>query len=113
MGSTEGLLGSGAEIFDLVDRKSKIYKKKAVPSPVTFGMTVSAEGPREPSHEPLAQAVKEELTAKPPVDVQREADRLLLSKYVPSAVVVNENLEILQSRGRTDAFSNFPRDAPA
>jgi len=108
VGSTEGLVGSGSEIFDLVERKSKIYKKKAVPSPVTFGMTVSAEGLREPSHERPPQAVKEELTAKTPVDVQREADRLLLTKYVPSAVVVNENLEILQSRGRTNRFLELP-----
>src|SRR5215469_12447950 len=108
VGNTEGLLGSGAEIFDLVDRKSKIYQKKAVPSPVTFGLTISAhetaEGRQEKPHHPS----KEDELAKTPADVQREADRLLLTKYVPSAVVVNDELEILQSRGRTSRYLELP-----
>jgi two-component system CheB/CheR fusion protein len=108
VGNTEGLLGSGAEIFDLVDRKSKIYQKKSVPSPVTFGLTISArqttEGRQEKPHRPS----KEDELAKTPADVQREADRLLLTKYVPSAVVVNDELEILQSRGRTSRYLELP-----
>ena len=108
VGNTEGLLGSGAEIFDLVDRKSKIYQKKAVPSPVTFGLTISgheaAEGRPEKPHPPG----KEDELAKTPADVQREADRLLLTKYVPSAVVVNDDLEILQSRGKTNRYLELP-----
>jgi len=108
VGNTEGLVGSGGEIFALVDRKSKIYQKKAVPSPVTFGLTVSAhessEGRREKPHHPN----QEEELAKSPLDVQREADRLLLTRYVPSAVVVNDDLEILQSRGRTSRYLELP-----
>jgi two-component system, chemotaxis family, CheB/CheR fusion protein len=107
VGNTEGLLGSGAEIFDLVDRKSKIYQKKPVPSPVTFGLTISAHAPMEKGQEKPLRA-KEEEPVKTPADVQREADRLLLAKYVPSAVVVNENLEILQSRGRTNRYLELP-----
>jgi len=105
VGSTEGLLGSGAEIFDLVDRKGKIYQKKPGPSPVTFGLTISA--PAEQGHERAPRA-KEDEPAKPPADVQREADRLLLTKYVPSAVVVTDDLDILQSRGRTNRFLELP-----
>jgi two-component system, chemotaxis family, CheB/CheR fusion protein len=108
VGSTEGLLGSGSEIFDLVDRKAKIYQKKPVPSPVTFGLTITPEGPREPGRERSRQAAADEAPAKTPADVQREADRLLLSKYVPSAVVVNDDLEILQSRGRTNRYLELP-----
>jgi two-component system, chemotaxis family, CheB/CheR fusion protein len=108
VGNTEGLLGSGAEIFDLVDRKSKIYQKKAVPSPVTFGLTISAHETSEGRPEKPHHAQKEDELAKPPADVQREADRLLLTKYVPSAVVVNDDLEILQSRGRTNHYLELP-----
>ncbi len=108
VGNTEGLLGSGAEIFDLVDRKSKIYQKKPVPSPVTFGMTVSPHGPAELMQHKPQGGTKEEELPKTPADVQREADRLLLSKYVPSAVVVNDDLEILQSRGRTNRYLELP-----
>ncbi|MGA9355859.1 MAG: chemotaxis protein CheB, partial [Terriglobales bacterium] len=106
VGNSEGLLGSGADIFNLVDRKSKIYQKKSVPSPVTFGLTIGAAAERV--LEKPAQASKEDEPAKPPVDVQREADRLLLSRYVPSAVVVTEQLEIVQSRGKTGRFLELP-----
>jgi len=107
VGNSEGLLGSGAEIFNLVDRKSKIYQKKAVASPVTFGLTIGATAAERVAEKP-AQPSKEDEPAKPPVDVQREADRLLLSKYVPSAVVVTDNLEIVQSRGKTSRFLELP-----
>jgi two-component system, chemotaxis family, CheB/CheR fusion protein len=106
VGNSEGLLGAGAEIFDLVDRKSKIYQKKAVPSPVTFGLTIGGHADRE--QEQHTNGGKEGELSKPPVDVQREADRLLLSKYVPSAVVVTEDLEIVQSRGKTSRFLELP-----
>ncbi len=108
VGNTEGLLGSGAEIFDLVDRKTKIYQKKAVPSPVTFGMTIGGHETIEGRPEKPHAAAKDEDLAKTPADVQREADRLLLSKYVPSAVVVNDELDILQSRGRTNRYLELP-----
>jgi two-component system, chemotaxis family, CheB/CheR fusion protein len=108
VGNTEGLLGAGAEIFDLVERKSKIYQKKAVPSPVTFGLTISAHESTERGLEKPHRAAKEDELAKTPADVQREADRLLLTKYVPSAVVVNDDLEILQSRGHTNRYLELP-----
>ncbi len=37
-------------------------------------------------------------------EVQREADRLLLSRYVPAGVLVDETLEILQFRGDTHPY---------
>ena len=107
VGNTEGLLGAGADFFHLVERKSKIYQKRAVPSPVTFGLTIDAHGPTEPQQRPI-RAAKGEEPAKTPVDVQREADRLLLNKYVPSAIVVNDALEILQTRGRTNRYLELP-----
>jgi len=106
VGNTEGLLGASAEIFDLVDRKGKIYRKKSVPSPVTFGLALS--GPAEKGHERPGPGLRTDEHAKAPTDVQREADRLLLTKYVPCAVVVNDELEILQSRGRTNRFLELP-----
>jgi len=108
VGNTEGLLGSGAEIFELIDRKGKIDQKKAVPSPVTFGLTISAHETAERGPEKPHRPGKEEEAVKTPTDVQREADRLLLTKYVPSAVVVNDELEILQSRGKTGRYLELP-----
>jgi len=108
VGNSEGLLGAGVDLFNLVDRKSKIYQKKGVSSPVTFGLTINTTAAVEPELEKRAGNGKEQELPKTPLDVQREADRLLLSKYVPSAVVVNDALEIVQTRGRTSRYLELP-----
>jgi len=38
-------------------------------------------------------------------DVDKIMDTFLLSQYVPASVLVNHDLEILQSRGSTGLFS--------
>lgn len=108
VGNSEGLLGAGGDIFELVDRKSKIYQKKTVSSPVNFGLSIGAAAPAEPNPDRRPRNGKEQEPPKTPADVQREADRLLLSKYVPSAVVVNDALEIVQTRGRTAQYLELP-----
>jgi two-component system CheB/CheR fusion protein len=108
VGNTEGLVGSGSEMFDLVDRKSKIYLRKSVTSRVTFGLAVTAHPVPEPGPQKAERVREVEELPRTPADVQREADRLLLTKYVPSAVVVTEDLEILQSRGHTSRYLELP-----
>ena len=108
VGNSEGLLGAGADLFNLVDRKSKIYQKKSVSSPVTFGLVINPAAPVELELDKPAANEKEQEQPKTPIDVQREADRLLLSRYVPSAVVINDALEIVQTRGRTSRYLELP-----
>jgi two-component system, chemotaxis family, CheB/CheR fusion protein len=103
VGDTEGLLGAGAELFDLVDKKHKIYRKKLVPSPVAFGFSMEHYRGNA-RREAAATAAKGADTPKLPADLQREADRLLLAKYVPAAVVVNDHLDIMQTRGHTGPY---------
>src|SRR5579872_1883073 len=103
IGNTEGLLGAGSELFDMADKKQKIYRKKMVATPVTFGFGVGpADHEAGVSEMPATPKPAEPMRA--PLEVQREADRLLLTRYAPPAVVVNDALEILQSRGRTGSF---------
>ena len=110
VGSSEGLLGSGAELFDMADKTQKIYRKKAAPTPppVTFGF---------PARTPEVYVDQAELPhpgngtpALPPMapDLQREADRLLLARYSPPAVVVDNQLDIIQSKGHTSSFLELP-----
>jgi two-component system CheB/CheR fusion protein len=108
LGSTEGLLGAGSELFEMTDKKQKIFRKRLVSIPVAFGFSVG-----KPEHGPTgtptttAQSKLPE-TQKIPMELQREADRLLLARYVPPAVLINEHLEILQTRGRTASFLELP-----
>ena len=104
VGSTEGLVGSGAELFEMTDKKHKIYVKKSVPSPVSFGMSVDHPGLADAPPPAPASGSKENEPVKAATDMQKEADRLLLARYVPAAVVVNQQMDILQSRGHTGEY---------
>jgi two-component system CheB/CheR fusion protein len=108
LGNTEGLLGSGSELFEMTDKKQKIFRKRLVSAPVAFGFSVG-----KPEHGPtgtptVAGQSKLPEALKIPMELQREADRLLLARYVPPAVLINEHLEILQTRGRTASFLELP-----
>jgi two-component system, chemotaxis family, CheB/CheR fusion protein len=108
IGSTEGLLGAGSDLFEMADKKQKIYRKKLVSTPVTFGFSIGHPAHEAEGIEVPTPPAKPADTAKPPAELQREADRLLLGRYAPPAVVVNEQLEIIQSRGRTGTYLELP-----
>src|SRR6185369_2044591 len=42
------------------------------------------------------------------LDVQREVDHVLLARYAPACVIIDENLEVVQFRGRTGAYLEAP-----
>jgi len=106
IGNAEGLLGSGAELFDMEDKKQKIYRKIGVPMPVGFGFSVHVAEPYASGHPvPAGHAVE---PARVPAELNREGDRLLLARYAPPSVVVNEKLEIIQTRGHTAPYLELP-----
>ncbi len=101
------LLGSSetirefSDLFGLVDRKHKIYSKIGS----TPRRALVETGPRLLVHdfpsEPRVQLSGENFSE---VELQRTADRIILARYGPPGVIVNDKLEILQSRGHTSAF---------
>jgi two-component system CheB/CheR fusion protein len=108
LGSTEGLLGAGSELFEMADKKQKIYRKKLVSTPVAFGFSVDKPEPDPNGRRSMVSPSKSPEVLKVPMELQREADRLLLARYVPPAVLINHQLEILQTRGRTGSFLELP-----
>jgi two-component system CheB/CheR fusion protein len=107
LGSTEGLLGSSSELFEMTDKKQKIFRKRLVSAPVAFGFSMGKPEHAQSGAQTAAPSKSPE-TLKIPMELQREADRLLLARYVPPAVLINEHLEILQTRGRTASFLELP-----
>lgn len=108
LGSTEGLLGAGSEIFEMTAKKQKIFRKKLVPAPVAFGFSVDKLETEPTGAQTLLASSKSPDPHKIPMELQREADRLLLARYVPPAVLINHQLEIIQTRGRTASFLELP-----
>lgn len=95
LGASE-TVGDTPELFASIDRKSKIFVKRPVAAhvPAEFGFGPPA----------MPAPVRETFVARPTATWQGLADRKVLELYGPPGVVVNQNLEILQFRGRTGPF---------
>ncbi|MGE5611709.1 MAG: CheR family methyltransferase, partial [Bacillota bacterium] len=102
LGSAESV-GRFTDLFELVDPRHKIYAKSAaVTRPYPY-FTVDPHRPPAPA-EGKAPAQRLPTVA----DLQKEADRIALNRYAPAGVLVNEELEVLQFRGRTRRYLEPP-----
>jgi two-component system, chemotaxis family, CheB/CheR fusion protein len=108
VGNTEGIVGAGAELFEPADKRHKIYRKKLVSSPVAFGIPRERFEHHLPSIANHVTPAGDMEPARTPIELQREADRLLLNRYVPAAVVVNDRFDIVQTRGRANRYLELP-----
>jgi len=99
LGSSENI-GASSLLFDVVDTRNRIFSKKplANPLPLEFTPPATSEalGVRAPREDSAGVWSAQ--------DVQREADRLILSRYAPVGVVVDETGTVLQFRGRTAPY---------
>lgn len=86
------------DLFHLVGKKEKIFTRKAVPGRFT---NVPSER-REESLKDKDFAIRSSEQKKD--DFQKNADDILLSKYTPPGVIVDEQFDIVQFRGQTGAF---------
>jgi two-component system, chemotaxis family, CheB/CheR fusion protein len=96
---TSETVGAFNDLFRPVEPKHRIYARKESAQRTVFYF----DTPDLPTGEPYSggPGAAHELTA---LEIQREADRLVLSKYAPAGVVVTENLDILQFRGQTGDY---------
>ena len=97
LGSSESL-GSFAEHFLLIDKKQKIYHKKATATRVLSYFTEPGPSTVRRFEEPAATRPGSA------VDTEKEVERTLVQHYAPTSIVVNSQMEIVQFRGRTGAY---------
>jgi two-component system CheB/CheR fusion protein len=99
LGKSEAI-GAFQEMFTLVDKKHKFYTKKELPGRAPLKFSLEAYAEREDLS--VRAMAPEELPSA--LDLMREADRIVLARFAPAGVVVDENLNILQFRGHTGPF---------
>ena len=103
LGKSESV-GNSIELFSQMDKEYKIYTKKDVPSGnhlLDFSM--------KKSYPSLSEAPNGNTEPVADIDIEKETDKLLLSRYVPASVVVNKDLQILHFHGNT---SNYLQPSP-
>jgi two-component system, chemotaxis family, CheB/CheR fusion protein len=102
LGASEGV-GSASNLFAVEDRTFKIFSKKAAGPRqfVSFSLNQRAE---RPSHTTLRIPPRQPDTNWNQLEAQREFDRRLLAEFAPAAVFVNEDLEIVHTRGNVSRY---------
>jgi two-component system CheB/CheR fusion protein len=102
LGTSEGV-GTATNLFSIEDRTHKIFLKKStgVRQPVTFAL--STRGDRH-EHGAFRIPAKQPDTSWNYLEAQKEFDRRLLSQYTPATVFINEDLEIIHTRGSVNRY---------
>jgi two-component system, chemotaxis family, CheB/CheR fusion protein len=99
-------IGTSAELFVLTDKKNKIYVKREVATRPEVEFLPRQSLSSLP--DPVAQAPSPEADHLYGADFGRYVDRMLLSRFAPSGVVINTRMEVLQFRGQTGAYLEHP-----
>src|SRR5262245_1219996 len=102
LGTSEGL-GTASNMFATEDRAYKIFSKKssAVRQVVSFSLNPHQD---RSEYGPVRVPSKQPDTTWNYVEAQKEFDRRLLSQYAPATVFINEDLEIIHSRGQVNRY---------
>ena len=97
LGGSESL-GPFTDHFNLIDKKYKIYRKKEGAARLITLFTGGEYIPHR-LEQPRSQPSR-----TTPLPVDKEVERILLSRFSPPAVIVNKDMEIVHFRGRTGAY---------
>jgi two-component system, chemotaxis family, CheB/CheR fusion protein len=98
LGESESL-SAFADYFAPVDKKSKIFQKKKSATHLISHFTGLDFGSRHEAEDP-------KIVPEPGgvFSVEKEVERLMMSRFVPASIVVNEEMEIVHLRGKIGPY---------
>ncbi len=102
LGTSEGI-GASTNLFANIDRSFKIFSKKenAARQPVTFSLNRASS---RPDLGTLRTPLRPPDSSSNYLEAQKEFDRRLVTHFVPATVFVNDELEIVHTRGNVSRF---------
>nr|WP_276599512.1 chemotaxis protein CheB [Nannocystis sp. SCPEA4] len=92
-------VGAQADLFAVIDKKHRIFVKRAIETPSNFQIPVEYNPSRSPNRGPRLPTEMHSTHS-----FQNEANRLILDRYGPPGVIVDENFQIVQFRGKTGSY---------
>src|SRR6185437_16987179 len=109
LGPSESV-GQASNLFALADQHHRLYSR----SPAAPSLGLDLEPPSDAPYSRSGEVPPAELAAPLEADsLQREADRLLLGRFAPASLLVDEALNILQFRGETGPYLEHASGAPS
>src|SRR5271163_4548428 len=106
LGASENL-GGFADHFGLVDKKDKIYQKRKTAARLTTYFANADYLPMRAGDAKHGRDLPASFT------VEREVEHLLVNRFVPASIVVNDQMEIVQFQGKTGAYLEPPAGQPS
>jgi two-component system CheB/CheR fusion protein len=100
LGKSESI-GNASDIFQPMEKDSRLYKKKLQTILPRLEFSVRPHATSPTTHQPYAEHRTES-------DVEREFDKVLLTRYVPGSILVNKDLDIIRFRGQTSSYIQPP-----
>lgn len=94
---TAETIGSYGELFKTVDGRQKIFRRRETSAPIMDRINIPVSFTPQPA---ATAGIRE----RRPTPVDELAPRALLERFVPSAVIVNENGDILYIHGKTGKY---------
>ena len=86
-----------SDLFTAVDKKQRIYARKLAPARLTLDLITNR----------TSEVVKSIPSDDPDwsdFDLQKEADRIVLERFAPVGVIIDNELEIVHFRGQTSLY---------
>jgi two-component system, chemotaxis family, CheB/CheR fusion protein len=91
LGNSESIGGFG-DLFQLIDKKHKIYEKKRSYHNANLNFSMSKNiGRTDIGKRPESPGSQ--------LDIEKEAERIIAAKYTPLSILINEDMGIVQFRG--------------
>jgi two-component system CheB/CheR fusion protein len=97
-----------SELFRLSDRRHQIYRSQPMPARVVPEFPAAEEAARP-------DAIESTSAAKPALieseRVQKETERLLLTRYAPASILIDDGLNVVYFHGETSRYLEHARGA--
>jgi len=100
LGPSENIGPHGSHLFEPLNKNWSIYVRKNIPG----RMLLDFGGKEQRILQPEKTLAEPPAPLQNPGLVQRQADNILLARYVPAGVLVDDDLNVLQFRGHTGFF---------
>ncbi len=107
LGRSETTAGH-ANLFDVIDKKHKVYVRSATATTVSAPMSFS-RGVPESWLRSSSLIERHRAREAPDLDAAAETNRVLAEKYAPATVVLDGELRVVRSHGDIAPFLQLPR----
>ena len=108
LGTAESM-GKYVDLFNVVDKKYRIYAKNPTATPSILSFTSNNYPIVKTSRDlggldALSLGNRQSIPAVPSFELQRKIDRAIADRYNPAGVVVDDKMQVLQLRGEIDRY---------